>query len=199
MKHKRNVKMADNLLSLTKNRWFFLTLVWAYVIYYLSTAQYSSVSSAKFLAAFFEGLRITISSQVCALLNALLRKSAHLTEYAVLAVLLYKTFKPAKHPRWSRRAAFWALVISAGYSLTDEFHQRFVPGRHASIFDCMIDTAGASLGLCILSVAMSELGRTRDAFLRTKSLTWISVLIDSRRASRFPLSDDKELKSEGRS
>jgi len=42
-----------------------------------------------------------------------------------------------------------ALCIAAAfaYSLSDELHQRFVPGRHASIFDCGIDSFGASLAM----------------------------------------------------
>jgi VanZ family protein len=87
-------------------------------------------------------------------MNTLLRKSAHLSEYAVLAVFLYNSLKPAGDPSWSRKAAHWALLASAGYSLTDEFHQRFVPGRHASLFDCVLDTTGASFGLLILSIAI---------------------------------------------
>jgi VanZ family protein len=42
-------------------------------------------------------------------------------------------------------------VLLAGlYSLTDEFHQRFVPGRGPSIVDCGFDTIGAMLGMLIV-------------------------------------------------
>jgi len=94
-------------------------------------------------------------------LNNLLRKSAHLTEYAVLAVFLYSSLKPVGNPFWSREAAFWALVASGSYSITDEFHQRFVPGRHGSLSDCLIDTGGALLGLYVLSKVMVALRRTQ--------------------------------------
>jgi VanZ family protein len=92
-------------------------------------------------------------------MNALLRKSAHLTEYAVLAVFLYNSLKPAGDPLWSRKAAFWALLASGSYSLTDEFHQLFVPGRHASLADCLVDTTGALLGLFLLFNAIVVLRR----------------------------------------
>ena len=36
----------------------------------------------------------------------------------------------------------FVLAISILYSLSDEFHQMFVPGRDASIFDILTDTSG---------------------------------------------------------
>jgi VanZ family protein len=92
-------------------------------------------------------------------MNAFIRKSAHLTEYAVLAVFLYNSLKPAGDRSWSRKAACWALVASGSYSLTDEGHQLFVPGRHASLFDCVLDTTGALVGLFVLSAAIFALRR----------------------------------------
>jgi VanZ family protein len=104
-------------------------------------------------------LSIAILSRNLGLLNNLLRKSAHLMEYAVLAVFLYNSLKPAGNPRWSRKAACWALLASGSYSITDELHQLFVLGRHASLFDCLIDTTGAFLGLLLLSRAFVTLQR----------------------------------------
>jgi VanZ family protein len=92
-------------------------------------------------------------------MNTLLRKSAHLTEHAVLAVFLCNSLKPAGDPTWSRKAAFWALLASGSYSLTDEFHQLFVPGRHASLSDCVVDTTGAIWGLFLPSNAIVVLRR----------------------------------------
>jgi VanZ family protein len=40
-------------------------------------------------------------------------------------------------------------LAAAAYSLTDEFHQLFVPGRHASIADCAIDSTGAALAVLL--------------------------------------------------
>jgi VanZ family protein len=108
-------------------------------------------------------LSISILSRNLGLLNNLLRKSAHLTEYAVLAVFLYNALKPVGNPYWSRKAAFWALLASGSYSITDEFHQLFVAGRHASLFDCLMDTAGAILGLLVLSKAIVMLRRKQTS------------------------------------
>src|SRR5919202_1687185 len=61
-----------------------------------------------------------------------LRKCAHMTEYAVLAALLLRALG-------RELPAFLAAVA---YAATDELHQHFVPGRHASPVDLGIDTVG---------------------------------------------------------
>jgi VanZ family protein len=67
-----------------------------------------------------------------------LRKLSHLTEYAILGVLL---------ARATRRPVV-ALVLAAAYAATDEVHQTFVEGRHGTPRDVAIDTLGALVGVC---------------------------------------------------
>ena len=69
--------------------------------------------------------------------DLVLRKGAHMTEYAVLAFLLARAF--------GREAP--ALVVGVLYAVSDEVHQAFVSGRHASPIDVAIDTVGLLLGL----------------------------------------------------
>jgi VanZ family protein len=66
-----------------------------------------------------------------------LRKCAHMTEYAVLAILLVRALG-------RELPAFLAAVA---YAATDELHQHFVPGRHASPLDVAIDAVGITIGL----------------------------------------------------
>lgn len=40
------------------------------------------------------------------------------------------------------------LIISL-WAITDEIHQSFTPGRNASVFDWLFDTAGAAVGAVI--------------------------------------------------
>ena len=64
--------------------------------------------------------------------DTILRKCAHVTEYAILALLLYRAL--------GRELP--AFLLGLAYAVTDEMHQRFVRGRHASPFDVAIDAAG---------------------------------------------------------
>ena len=69
--------------------------------------------------------------------DLVLRKCAHMTEYAILAVLLLR----------ATGAASWAFALTVAYAVTDEVHQLFVRGRHGSPVDVAIDALGALAGL----------------------------------------------------
>ena len=71
--------------------------------------------------------------------DTILRKGAHLTEYAVLGGLLYRAL--------SRETL--ALAAGIAYAATDELHQYFVRGRHASPVDVAIDAVGVSVGMLL--------------------------------------------------
>jgi VanZ family protein len=69
--------------------------------------------------------------------DVILRKGAHITEYVVLALLLVRAV--------GREAP--AVALGVVYAASDELHQAFVRGRHASPVDVAIDTVGLLLGL----------------------------------------------------
>ena len=71
--------------------------------------------------------------------DTVLRKGAHVTEYAILGALLYRALG----------VEALALAIGIAYAATDELHQHFVPGRHASPIDVAIDAVGVSLGMLV--------------------------------------------------
>jgi VanZ family protein len=72
--------------------------------------------------------------------DTILRKGAHMTEYAILALLLFRAL----------RRELPAFLLGFAYAVTDELHQEFVRGRHASPFDVAMDAAGLALGLLLL-------------------------------------------------
>lgn len=127
--------------------WRVLTVAWAGVIFYLSTEAFSGSFSAWLLAQFLGLLHISVSPTTFSTLHLLLRKLAHLIEYAIFGLLLYRSISNSPEFEWRARAAGWAVLAAALYALTDEFHQSFEPGRNASLMDCGIDTAGAALAL----------------------------------------------------
>ncbi len=69
--------------------------------------------------------------------DLVLRKCAHVTEYAILAALLERALERATP----------ALALGVAYAASDELHQHFVRGRHASPVDIVIDSVGVGLGL----------------------------------------------------
>ena len=69
--------------------------------------------------------------------DTVLRKCAHVVEYAVLGALLLRAL--------GREAPSFAAAVA--YAATDELHQHFVRGRHASPVDVAIDAVGVTIGI----------------------------------------------------
>lgn len=83
------------------------------------------------------------------------RKAAHATEYAVLGMILIGVFYPVK------RYYLYSLLISVMYSVTDEVHQLFVPGRSGQPLDVMIDSLGALIGTLIIFIIINLMNKRK--------------------------------------
>ncbi len=79
----------------------------------------------------------------------LLRKAAHMSEFAILFVLVWRAVR--MHGMVSGTAMALGVVIALAYAVTDELHQSFVPGRTASFKDVAFDLAGI---ICAVAVVM---------------------------------------------
>ena len=72
------------------------------------------------------------------LLDLILRKIAHILEYSILAILSMRNFNNKK---------LFVFVATLIYAISDEIHQKFVPGRGPSPKDVLIDSLGIILGI----------------------------------------------------
>ena len=75
--------------------------------------------------------------------DLMLRKLAHLAEYAILGALVFRAY----------RNASGAFLIASAYAVTDEVHQTFVRGRHGSPVDWLIDSVGVLVGVVLAARA----------------------------------------------
>ncbi len=73
------------------------------------------------------------------------RKGAHMSEYAALAVIVCLYFSYELITK--KRMALQAFGVTAGYAVTDELHQLFVPGRAGRLSDVCIDSLGGGVGI----------------------------------------------------
>lgn len=73
-------------------------------------------------------------------LELVLRKAAHVTEYAVFGALLARAVG-ARKGRLALAGALGAL-----YAASDEWHQTFVPTRKGNPLDVALDTAAVLIG-----------------------------------------------------
>ena len=75
------------------------------------------------------------------------RKIVHASEYAFLCFLWWRALR-TRMDRTTALLPAWA--IATAYAVTDEFHQRFVTGRHSSWVDVCIDSMGAALFVLLM-------------------------------------------------
>jgi VanZ family protein len=71
--------------------------------------------------------------------DLILRKLAHMVEYALLVFLWWRALRDVVA---ARTAVFVALAISVAFAASDEYHQSFVEGRHGTPVDVLIDSVG---------------------------------------------------------
>ncbi len=77
-----------------------------------------------------------------------IRKCAHMTEYAVLTLSIFIAL--AVCGLKSHKRYIFSFVLTVLFASSDEFHQRFVPGRCGTYKDVLVDSIGALLCLLIL-------------------------------------------------
>lgn len=74
-------------------------------------------------------------------------KPAHAFAYLGLGFVIARALGGGLPPRITRRDVFMGLAIAVAYAASDEFHQRFVPGRYADLGDLYADTIGSAIAL----------------------------------------------------
>ncbi|MGI8480945.1 MAG: VanZ family protein [Chthoniobacterales bacterium] len=173
-------------------RYWLPVLGWMLLIFSASTDVMSAESTSRFVTPFLRWLTPDISSAGIALAHFFIRKAAHVTEYAILAMLLWRA---VRHRPSEGREFFWpqagiVLLSTTAYAGLDEFHQVFVFSRTGSIRDVMIDGSGAFLAIfvCWLFVRgraaremdaheTSEGDKTNAAPHRLARITIVSLLL----------------------
>ena len=138
-------KIQKKLLIL----WIFI-FVWMITIFMFSAqnGDESSELSQGFLRTFI--LRFTpdnISEDIVNMMEYIIRKCAHMTEYAVFGILVFYQIKLYRlfEKEWNR--IVMAVICVMIYASTDEIHQLFVGGRSGRFTDVLIDTAGGFIGI----------------------------------------------------
>ena len=137
-----------------KHCYAILCIFWMLVIFWFSAqvaddSQEMSDFFVRLLDALFS-LDIMKKEIIQDMTSFLVRTAAHMSEYAVLAILFGLTIREYKKEPW----LLLALTATAAYAATDEFHQLFVPGRSGQLKDVLIDTAGGALGLGLLALIL---------------------------------------------
>lgn len=146
------------IVCAVRRLWLFIKfwlppLLWMSLIF-IGSADSASVSrSSRLLDPFFRWFFPEMSDAGIGTCVLIVRKCAHLTEYAFFAILIWRALR--QHTRndrrpWSWREPKWTLLIVFAYACLDEWHQSFVPGRQGAVMDVVLDTLGGAFALLFI-------------------------------------------------
>ncbi len=126
-------------------------IVWAALIFIGSSDLLSASHTGNFIVRPLHWLLPHANETTLATVHFILRKLGHFTEYAILAFLAARAFRTSSY-HVLRDGWFWiSLLLVIVYSLSDEYHQLFVPTRTASIYDSLIDSFGGLTMLALIA------------------------------------------------
>lgn len=143
-------------------------LGWMLFIFMLSAepAEESSETSgglAKLVCKLFESNFEDLSPEEQFLLTEkyqfIIRKTAHFSAYTILALLTGAAVSQNTKKYHYRLGIAFAFGVL--YAVSDEIHQKFVPGRSGEIRDVLIDSAGVALGCLLLYIIFVFIGKRR--------------------------------------
>lgn len=145
-----------------------LTIGWMSFIFMFSAqhAEQSSQNSAGIVEQIIEAIYPNFSSinvqkqeAIRNTITVVVRKSAHMGEFALLSMLIYFFCVFARTKFWCRGRVWISFTTSVLYAASDEFHQLFVPGRSGEMRDVIIDACGVAIGILLASFIMKLIQR----------------------------------------
>jgi len=127
-----------------KLRYFIPAILWMIFIFIMSHTNGDSSSNQS---GFFVEIILKVINIDRDTLSFLIRKAAHMSEYALLLFFIYYGFKKSITYKYTLALS---LLITFLYACSDEFHQLFIPGRSGQLKDVLIDTTGGLFMLLVI-------------------------------------------------
>ena len=124
-------------------------IIWMSTIFLFSTDAFSGANTGSLLWTVVSFIYPGVTQELFDSIHFYVRKAGHFTEYAILALLLFRAFWSGARERWRLRWALSSLLIAFLYASLDEFHQTFTRRRTGSVYDSLIDTSGAATALVL--------------------------------------------------
>lgn len=124
-------------------------IVWITVIFFASGDLMSAEHTSRFLGPFLRWIVPEISAETIVQIQLFVRKCAHVIEYAILAMLLWRALKEQLRTQTAITQTAVAFLAAMTCAALDEFHQAHIASRTGSPADVAFDGAGAVVGLIL--------------------------------------------------
>jgi VanZ family protein len=122
-------------------------IIWMALIFFASSNEFSAINTSRVVRPLLLWLFPDITEESLRLAHFLVRKAAHLAEYAILGWLAARAFTGSSREFLRQRWFLSGLILIVLHALLDEYRQSFVPSRTGSLYDSGIDIAGGLIGL----------------------------------------------------
>ena len=121
--------------------------IWIAVIFFLGSGQGSMSNTSLIIRPLLEFFFPSASPETLLVYHGYIRKLAHFTEYAILAILAARAipYTFGNRARWKIYLAALATVLVV--ASVDEFKQSFEPSRTSSPVDVLIDLSGGVVAI----------------------------------------------------
>ena len=138
-------------LRIFVSRWM-PAIAWMLLIFAGSSDVLSAEHTSRFILPFLLWFNASMSYQTIAAIHLVIRKMGHVTEYAILAALLWRGLRGTFAALSRHTISLWTFAIAAAFAASDEFHQSFVPSRTSTVHDVLIDCLGVLLAVALCFV-----------------------------------------------
>ena len=121
-------------------------------IFFASSSQGAMDETSRFVRPLLELLFPNTSEQTLAAYHKVIRKSAHLIEYALLGFFASRAFWTSGREFLKRSWHVAAILLTIGVAGFDELNQSFISSRTGSINDVILDSIGGGMIVVALVV-----------------------------------------------
>lgn len=144
-----------------------LLIIWMITIFAFSNqvSEESSGTSGKTIRAIlsffpsFKQMEEIKQEQLVEFLQPIARKLAHFTIYSLGGIIIALNIN--EYTLTEKKKVLLSCMAGFVYSVTDEIHQMFIPGRAGMVIDVVIDSVGVVLGVALVWVVIEIMNRRK--------------------------------------
>jgi VanZ family protein len=150
-------KMEDEKHRVRRRLWRYGPLVaWACFVLFASSASFSASNTSRIIRPLLLWLFPEISEESLLYAHFLVRKAAHFSEYALLALLAARAFRTSHKQKLKELWWLAAFALVACVALADEYHQSFLASRTGTVYDSLLDMAGGATALACAALWLAH-------------------------------------------
>ena len=131
-------------------------VAWTCFVLLASSSNFSASNTSRVIRPLLLWLFPGISEAALASAHFLVRKAAHFTEYAILALLAARAFRTSHKAKLKQRWWLAAFALVACVSFVDEYHQSYLPARTGTVYDSLLDMAGGATALACAALWLAR-------------------------------------------